>query len=129
MYFYRQYPQNSQGCSPGCLILLLILFLMGGFKPLLVLFGIIGILFPSLLFLIPLILLLLLGHRRNRIQTFINTRTDNQNQFVELFVRLLAILVKADGAINPKEISAIRHYFQYTLHQYVYRMFYNQNTL
>src|SRR3989338_4783041 len=112
MYFYRQYPQTSPGCSPGCLIFLLILFLMGGSRLLAVFFGLIWIVFPVLLLLIP---LFLSGIRQSRIRTFIKTHSEDQNQFVELFVRFLAILIKIDGTVHPKEISAIRYYFQYTL--------------
>ncbi|MCH7504397.1 molecular chaperone DjiA [PVC group bacterium] len=102
--------------QPGCFIMLLLLALMfGGARLFLILFGLMYILFPLLVIAIPVIFLVSSMRRKSTIQNYINTQTQDHNRFVELFVRILARMVQADGVVDPHEIAAIRKYFQYQM--------------
>ena len=96
----------------GCLWLVLIVLLIGG-TPLLA-----GVLRVFAAF----VLVTLVGGavfswwlRRYAVIKYTRTRRSESRRFVELLVALLVRLAEADGALDRREVTAIRHFFQYGL--------------
>lgn len=112
MSSYEQQYRNQ----PGCLLLaLLLLLLFGGARLFAVLFGLALIFLPVLFFIIPFLFVLSAMKRNAGVRQYIRTQTPDHNRFVDLFVRILARVVLADGVVDRAEIAAIREYFQHRM--------------
>lgn len=53
--------------------------------------------------------------RRHAVLEYTRTRRSESRRFVELLVALLVRLAEADGALDRREVTAIRHFFQHAL--------------
>jgi DnaJ like chaperone protein len=53
--------------------------------------------------------------RRHAVVTYTRTRRAESKRFVEILVALLVRLAQADGALDRREVTAIRHFFQHGL--------------
>lgn len=96
----------------GCLWILLFALLIGGTPLLVGLLRVFG----------AFVLVTLIGGavltwwvRRNAVIQYTRTRGPRSRRFVELLVALLVRLAESDGALDRREVTAIRQFFQYGL--------------
>jgi DnaJ like chaperone protein len=96
----------------GCLWLLLAVMLIGG-TPLMV-----GLLRVFAVFVLVTMIAggaLTWWVRRNAVLQYARQRGPHSRRFVEILVALLVRLAQVDGALDRREVTAIRHFFQYGL--------------
>jgi DnaJ like chaperone protein len=96
----------------GCLWLLLLVFVIGG-MPLLV--GVLRVFAAFVLFAVIGGLALTWWIRRQAVVQYKTSRGAETTRFIELLVGLLVRLAQLDGDLDRREVSAIRHFFQYDL--------------
>ena len=96
----------------GCLWLALIVLLIGG-TPLL--FGLLRVFGAFVLVTLVAGAAFSWWLRRHAVIEYARTRRTESRRFVELLVALLVRLAKSDGALDRREVTAIRHFFQYGL--------------
>jgi DnaJ like chaperone protein len=101
-------------------ILFLLFIIFGGFRILLLLFG---IAMALLINFFPLLIMGAIAYQfikkanRNRfINSSLNTKSSDHKQFVELMVHILICIAKADGHISAAETQIIRQFFITQLH-------------
>jgi DnaJ like chaperone protein len=113
---YRRHEQP--GCGGCFLLLLLLIFLLGGVKGL-----------GLLAFLILFFLLSGIGafwaftfYVKRQISAYERSQSETHNTFVHLLVNILVKIAQVDGKVSREEVKTIRHFFQYNLR-------YSQNQL
>lgn len=97
----------------------IILGLLGGFK---LLFAILGLILAIVINFLPLIiggyLIHILFNRQkyqDRMKRFMEKRSQGHQQFVELFVRILCLVSQADGRVSDSEKHTIKQFFRQQL--------------
>ena len=97
----------------------ILLGLFGGFK---LLFAILGLVLAIIINFLPLIIggfllykLLNRGRHQHNMSQFVQTRSKEHQKFVELFVRILCHIIKADGKVSDQEKIAVKQFFQVQL--------------
>ena len=113
---YRRHEQP--GCGGCFLLLLLLIFLLGGVKAL-----------GLLVFIVLFFLLSAIGafwaftfYVKRQISAYERSQTETHNTFVSLLVNILVKIAQVDGKVTRDEVKTIRHFFQYNLR-------YSQNQL
>ena len=96
----------------GCLWLLLLILIIGG-MPLLV--GLLRLFAAFILVALVAGVSLSWWIRRNAVVSYVQSRSARSRRFVELLVGLLVRLAEIDGQLDRREVTAIRHFFQYGL--------------
>ena len=96
----------------GCLWLLLLILIIGG-MPLLV--GLLRLFAAFTLVALVAGVSLSWWIRRNAVVSYVQSRSARSRRFVELLVGLLVRLAEIDGQLDRREVTAIRHFFQYGL--------------
>ena len=113
---YRRHEQP--GCGGCFLLLLLLIFLLGGVKAL-----------GLLVFLVLFLLLSSIAafwaftfYVKRQISAYEKSQTETHNTFVSLLINILVKIAQVDGKVTRDEVKIIRHFFQYNLR-------YSQNQL
>jgi DnaJ like chaperone protein len=108
--------REQPGCGGCLLILLLLIFVSGGYKALtnflgaLIFSGLAGVLiFIGLFWGITYWI-------QKKVSTYESSQTESHNRFVWLLVQILVNIAKIDGRVTKEEISTIQRFFQYNLH-------------
>ncbi|MDH3332208.1 MAG: J domain-containing protein, partial [Desulfobulbaceae bacterium] len=102
---YRRHEQP--GCGGCFLLLLLLIFLLGGVKGL-----------GLLAFLILFFLLSGIGafwaftfYVKRQISAYERSQSETHNTFVHLLVNILVKIAQVDGKVSREEVKTIRHFF------------------
>src|SRR5262245_53997295 len=98
--------------SLGCLWIILAILLIGG-TPLLV--GILRVFAVGVIIAIGAGTVLMWWMRRHAVIQYTSARGAHSRRFVEILVALLVRLAEVDGTLDRREVTAIRHFFQYGL--------------
>ncbi|KPK28824.1 MAG: molecular chaperone DnaJ [Desulfobacterales bacterium SG8_35_2] len=106
---YRRHEQP--GCGGCFLLLLLLIFLLGGVKAL-----------GLLVFLVLFLLLSSIAafwaftfYVKRQISAYEKSQTETHNTFVSLLINILVKIAQVDGKVTRDEVKIIRHFFQYNL--------------
>jgi DnaJ like chaperone protein len=105
---YRNYNNGSNFFWLG----ILIFFLFGGFKTLLLLGSVIFILIPALIFIVVFFKILGAVVKNQSIHNSLKNHSDSRLRYVELIIHILVGAMKIDGKIDGREIQAILSFFQ-----------------
>lgn len=111
---YRRHEQP--GCG-GCLLLLLLLvFIMGGAPLLFEFLGLIVFIFLFLIFISIAAFWAFTFYIKRQVSAYEKSQTETHNTFVFLLVNILVKIAQIDGTVTRDEVKTIRHFFQYNLH-------------
>jgi DnaJ like chaperone protein len=113
---YRRHEQP--GCGGCFLLLLLLIFLLGGVKAL----GLLVFLFLFLLLSSIAAFWAFTFYVKRQISAYERSQTETHNTFVSLLINILVKIAQVDGKVTRDEVKIIRHFFQYNLR-------YSQNQL
>ncbi len=112
---YHNYNQNSNLFW----IVAIILGLLGGFK---LIFAIVGLVLAIIINFLPLIIggyIIYILFNRKKYQdsmgSYIKRRSESHQHFVELFVRTLCLVSQADGKVSDSEKTLIKQFFRQQL--------------
>jgi DnaJ like chaperone protein len=108
--------REQPGCGGCLLILLLLIFVSGGYKALI---NFLGALIFSGLAGVLIFIGLFWGFTywiQKKVSSYESSQTESHNRFVWLLVQILINIAKIDGKVTKEEISTVQRFFQYNLH-------------